>query len=113
MVGKQLGSLSMGKRQGEGEELCEMAAVHLAPNICFSSDGLGVAAVREEGEICCVGKTAARHDWSSRAGRDGEWMQTLQCSGSHFPLNFWVVLYQLLNTTASAQLIIVTCRSRI
>lgn len=88
-----------------------MAAVHLAPNICLSFDGLGVAAVREEGAICCVGKTAAGHEWSCRAGRDGERMQTLQCTGSHFPLHFWVALCQLLYTTGSAQLVIDSCRS--
>lgn len=53
----------MEKRQEEGEELCETAAVHLASNICFSSGELGVAAVKEEGTICCVGKTAAGHEW--------------------------------------------------
>lgn len=45
------------------------------------------------------------------AGRDEEWMQTLQYTGSHFPLHFWVVLYELLNTTGSAELIIDSFRS--
>lgn len=63
MAGKQLGSLSMEKRR-EGEELCEMAAVHLAPNICLSSDGLRFAAAREVGAIFSVGETAAGHEQS-------------------------------------------------
>jgi len=35
----------MEKRQREGEEVCEMAAVHLAPSIFLSPDGPGAAAV--------------------------------------------------------------------
>lgn len=48
----------MEKRLREGEELYEMAAAHLAPDICLSSDGLGAAAVEEEGQF------AAGRDWS-------------------------------------------------
>lgn len=99
----------MEKREGEGEELCEIAAVHLAPNI--SSLLTGWELQLQEGEQFAVWERLQQvMSGAAVAGRDGEWMQTLQRTGSQFALCFWVVLYELLNTTESAQLIIDSCR---
>lgn len=98
----------MEKRLREGEELYEMAAAHLAPDICLSSDGLGVAAVEE-------GQFAAGRDWSR------SWVEVQQqaemgsgcrhCSALDLTFHLISVLHELLNTPGSAQLITDSCMS--
>lgn len=92
----------MERGQREGEELCEMAALHPAPNICLSPDGPGAAAacqLWEKQEHCAVWERLQQGmRWAVLAGSWlwRSWIQVWQWNGNHFPPDFWVGLYELL-----------------